>query len=167
MSRQIATFVLDQTVFGLDILLAKEVYKHTNISPVPEAPSQILGLMNLRGKVVTLIDLNICLNRTKTKDNEDSRLLILKTNSEILPYREEKHLADVDLGDDITGILIDRMDDVLSVEAEDILPPPPNLENIDEKLIDGVIKKNKHLVILLNVTAVINQVYDALTENDN
>ena len=63
MARQIATFVLGKTLLGLDILLVKEVYRSVSITPIPDAPEHIRGLMNLRGRVVTVMDLNTCLGR--------------------------------------------------------------------------------------------------------
>jgi len=163
MSRQIATFVLGETLLGVDILLVKEVYRHATLSPIPSAPKYLRGLMNLRGRVVTVIDLNVCLNRSEICDPEKGRLLIMKTQEEIAGYKEG-YLAGVRLGEDIVGFLIDRMDDVLTVSDEDILPPPPNIVDIDEGLIEGVIRQGEHLVILLRVTAVLDVVMNASNE---
>jgi purine-binding chemotaxis protein CheW len=158
MTRQIATFALGDTLLGVNILLVKEVYRHMSVSPIPDAPAHLSGLMNLRGRVVTVIDLNVCLNRPVTT-NTEGRLLILKTQEEIRGYKNKGLLQDdAYLGEDIVGFLIDRMDDVLTVEDEDILPPPPNLVEIDEELVEGVIKQENHLVILLHITAVLDLV---------
>ncbi len=161
MNRQIATFQLDDNLLGVDILLVKEVYRHMSISPIPDAPPQLKGLMNLRGRVVTVIDLKVCLNRPSTEQVDDSRLLIFKTEEEILGYRHRAGLDGVELGEDIVGFLIDRMDEVVTVETDEILPPPPNLTDIEEDLIQGVIKQGEHLLILLDVTAVLEKVMRA------
>lgn len=159
MTRQIATFVLGDTLLGVNILLVKEVYRHMSVSPIPDAPPHLSGLMNLRGRVVTVIDLNVCLSRPRTGSTEGGRLLILKTQEEITGYKNKGLLEDdVYLGEDIVGFLIDRMDDVLTVEYEDILPPPPNLVEIDEELVEGVIRHADRLVILLHITAVLDMV---------
>lgn len=155
MTRQIATFHLGDTLLGVDILLVKEINRHVNISPVPDAPPQLRGLMNLRGRVVTVMDLNVCLGRPPTGSIDDARLLILKTQEEIMGFVADGQLDDIDVGEDIVGFVIDRMDDVAAVEDGEILPPPPNATDIGEDLIRGVIKRDDRLIILLDVPAVL------------
>ncbi|MDM8525010.1 chemotaxis protein CheW [Desulfococcaceae bacterium HSG8] len=167
MSRQIATFLLGNTLLGIDILLVKEVYRHMAISPIPDASSHLRGLMNLRGRVVTVIDLNVCLNRPSAADIDNCRLLILKTQEEITRYIHEGYIDDIFMGEDIVGFLIDRMDDVLTVEDEDILPPPPNIVEVDEDLVKGVIKQGNRLVILLDVASVLESVMNAAGDGGN
>lgn len=153
MQRQIATFYLDKTCLGVDILLIKEIYRHSTISPIPDAPPHLKGLMNLRGRVITVIDLNVCLNRPQT-EKKDARLLIFKTQEDILPYIHKGLLPKVDIGEDIAGFIIDRMDDVLTISDEDVFSPPPNLMEVAHDLIRGVIKLENRLVILLDVPSV-------------
>lgn len=158
MERQIATFILGDTVLGVDILLIKEVYRNIELTPIPDAPLTLRGLMNLRGRVVTVIDLNVCMNRPQVKSTDENRLLILKTDEEILQYQKHGVMEDIKLGDDIVGFLIDRMHDVINVKTEHIVPPPPNLESVEEELIEGVIKLGNNLVILLDVTTLLEKV---------
>jgi len=165
MTRQIATFLLGDTLLGVDILLIKEVYRHMTISPIPDAPPHLRGLMNLRGRVVTVIDLNICLNRSSISDINNGRLLIFKTQDEIINYKHKGELSEnVNLGEDIFGFLIDKMDDVLTVEDNEIFPQPPNIADIEENLITGVIKQGERLVILLDVSAVLERVMSVTNE---
>ncbi|MBF0397248.1 MAG: chemotaxis protein CheW [Desulfobacterales bacterium] len=164
MNRKIATFFMDNTLLGVDILLVKEVNRNITLTPIPDANSTLRGLMNLRGKVVTVIDLNVCLNRPVTKSIEECRLLILKTDEEIVNYQNGGMLIGVKLGEDIIGFLINQMADVFEVQDEDILQPPPNLTLVDKELVEGVIKRGKQLVILLNVTAILDKVLSASTK---
>ena len=158
MTRQIATFVLGSTHLGLDILLVKEVYRGVSITPIPDAPDHIRGLMNLRGRVVTVMDLNTCLSRQSSEKESENYLLILKTDGEIKGYQKKGDLAEVSLGEDIAGFLIDQMDDVIEVEPSEILPPPLNLQEVEGDLVEGIIKKEDRLVILLDITAVLQSV---------
>ncbi len=158
MTQQIATFILGDTLLGVDILLVKEIYRQMSFSRIPDAPEHFLGLMNLRGRVVTVIDLNVCLNRPAASCTGDSRLLILKTQEEMMKSKIQTDLENVSLGEDIVGFLIDRMDDVITIEDKEILPPPSNLVEVEEELVQGVIKQGEWLVILLNVTAVLERV---------
>jgi len=158
MSRQIATFILGSTCLGVDILLIKEVYRHMSITPVPASSSHIRGLMNLRGRVVTVIDLAVCLGRSASDHVEDNRLLVLKTNEEISKYQARGKLTDTDLGDDIVGLLIDRMDDVIEAQDSDIVPAPSNLAEVDNDLIRGVIKQKEALIIILNIPMLLEKI---------
>jgi len=155
---------LGDMLMGLDILLVREIYRHMSISPIPDAPPHLRGLMNLRGRVITVIDLNVCLNRPPASDITESSLLILKTQKEIRNYKNMEYLEDVCVGDDIVGFLIDRMDDVLTVEEKDILPVPSNIVDIDEGLMTGVVRQGDQLVILLDVTAALELVMNAAGE---
>ncbi|CAN2040313.1 purine-binding chemotaxis protein CheW [Candidatus Magnetomoraceae bacterium gMMP-15] len=158
MNRQIATFFLGDTLLGVDILLVKEIYRQMTITPVPDSPEHLCGLMNLRGRVVTVVDLNACLNRPPTEDIEKSRLLILKTDSEILKYQQDGQIGDITLGNDIVGFIIDGMDNVLTVKDQEILAPPSNLNTVEESLIEGVIKLGTQLVILLDINAILDRI---------
>ncbi len=161
MNRQIATFILGNTRLGIDILLVKEVYRHMSITPIPDSPPHLYGLMNLRGRVVTVIDLNVCLNRPFSENIESSRLLVLKTDEDIYKYKSSGLLGDISMGDDIVGLLIDQMDDVITIQDSAIFPAPSNLNELEEVLIEGVIKQGEQLVILLDVNAVLERIMQA------
>lgn len=158
MQRTIATFHLGEVRLGLDILVVKEVHRQIILTKVPSAPEMIRGLMNLRGKVMTVIDLDVLLERPSRDSHEDSRLLILKTDSEITAYLFEGILGDLKLGDDIVGLLIDGMSEVLEVDDEEILPTPANMDEIQREYTQGVIKLEDGLVILLNVEALLERI---------
>ncbi len=165
-TRQIVSFMLEDTVLGVDILQIKEIYRQMSMSPIPDAPPHLRGLMNLRGRVVTVVDLNVCLNRSPVAHLADRRLLILKTREEILNCEAGTEAEAQGLGEDIVGFLIDRMDDVLSLEESDILPAPANLADIDESLIKGVVKRGNRLVMLLDLPAVLDKVMAAISEKE-
>jgi purine-binding chemotaxis protein CheW len=167
MMRQIASFHLGDTLLGMDILLVKEINRQITISPVPGGPAHLLGLMNLRGRVVTVIDLNVCLGRAPARDVTASRLLILKTQEEIKGFVAAGQLPDIVVGEDIVGFVIDRMADVVAVEADDILPPPPHLVDIEKDLVQGVIERKNRLITLLDVPAVLEGVTMAATDVSN
>lgn len=166
MTRQIVSFVLEDTVLGVDILQIKEIYRQMSMNPIPDAPPHLRGLMNLRGRVVTVVDLNVCLNRSPVAQLADRRLLILKTREEILSCEAGTEAEARGLGEDIVGFLIDRMDDVLTLEQSDILPAPANLADIDESLIKGVVKRGSRLVMLLDLPAVLEKVMAAISEKE-
>lgn len=167
MSRQISTFLLGDLLLGVDIILVKEVYRQMTITEIPDAPKHLIGLLNLRGKVVTVINLSTCLNREDSGKTDNCKLLILKTNDEIRALSSQERVQDIDLGEDIVGFLIDRMEDVLIADDNEILPPPPNLFQVDVNLIEGVIKRENQLVILLNIELILQQILMAQKEGEN
>jgi purine-binding chemotaxis protein CheW len=160
MTRQIATFILGGTRLGVDILLIKEIYRHMSVTPVPASPKHIRGLMNLRGRVVTVIDLAVCLGRPALDNMEENRLLVLKTNEEISKYQARGKLSDTDLGDDIVGLLINRMDEVIEAGDCDIMPAPSNLAEVENALIRGVIKQKDELIIILNIPVLLEKIME-------
>lgn len=166
MNRQISTFALGNTRLGIDILLVKEVYRHMSVTPIPDSPSHLGGLMNLRGRVVTVIDLNVCLNRPSSENVDTSRLLVLKTDEEIGKYKTSGQLKNIDLGDDIVGLLIDRMDDVVNINDSDIFPAPSNQNEVDDALIEGVIKQEDELIIILDIDAVLERIMQACNNTE-
>jgi len=166
MNRQIATFNLGDSRLGIDILLIKEVYRHMSITSIPDSTAHLKGLMNLRGRVVTVIDLNVCLNRAPSENIETSRLLVLKTDSEISKYKIAGALGNFSLGDDIVGLLIDQMDDVIAIDSSEIFPAPPNLDEAEESLIEGVIKQGNQLIIILDLNAVLEKIIQACNSTE-
>lgn len=163
MSRQIATFRMGDTRMGVDILLVKEVYRRMQVHPVPGAPPQLVGLMNLRGRVVSVVDLAACFQRAGVS-SEQGQLLIFKTGAELAGFVREGRLPErmARLGEDIVGLLIDEMDDVMTVSRDAVLPPPPNLGGLDDHLVEGVIRTEGELVVLIDASAVLNRVVRAM-----
>ncbi len=156
MRQQIATFRVGETVLGVNILLIKEVHRQLRMSPVPGAPSEITGLVNLRGKIVTVIDLEYYLSGLAKESFDDTRLLILKTGAELQNLSQDLgDVANARMGDDIVGLLINRMDEVITIDTDDILSPPANLTEVESGIIKGVIKLQDRLVLMLDVPAVL------------
>ncbi len=167
MNRQIATFRMGETRMGVDILLVKEIYRRMRVHPVPGAPPQLLGLMNLRGRVVSVVDLAACFQRSGVASDR-GQLLIFKTEGELGKFVRDGRLPEraTRLGEDIVGLLIDEMDDVMTVSPDAVLPPPPNLGGLDDQLIGGVIRTEAELVVLIDAPAVLDRVVRAMDRFD-
>ena len=86
---QIATFHIGKEVFGIDILLMKEIGKKSKMTKVPQSPEFILGLMNLRGQIVTIVDPGVFLDQTLKVPIQDQRLIILKNENELEQLRKK------------------------------------------------------------------------------
>ena len=150
---QIATFFLGDETFGIDILMTKEIGKLQEITHVPEAPNYILGLMNLRGQIVTLMDPGAFLDQDSAVEPQDRRLIILKTEDELDELRRNNLVSGSPMSKDILALVIDRVGDVIDVDRETITAPPPNLSVGKKEFVTGVIQLEKKLVILIDVVA--------------
>lgn len=148
---QLATFHIGDQTFAIDILLTKEIGKIHEITIVPETPEYVVGLMNLRGQILTIMDPSMFLDRNKDKSIEEQRLIILKTTAELRTLEDQTLYEKHQNIKDPLAILIDEMGDVLEVDNNDITPPPSSLAGIKREFVAGIIQLEKKLVIVLNV----------------
>lgn len=141
MNRSFITIKIGEYLFGIDLQHVREVNRFLDITPVALAPEFVAGLMNLRGQIVTVIDPGIKLHMEKRKISKTSRCVILKTATED---------ATISLKD-ILGILVDSIGDIYTVNNSEIEPSPPNVGEIDEQLISGIVKLENELLIILKM----------------
>lgn len=153
---QLATFHIGKELFALDILLTKEIGKMHEITKVPEAPEYIIGLMNLRGQILTIMDPRSFLEREASQDIEEQRLIILKTENELNSLERSGMKTGHTKAKDPLAIVIDQMRDILNVEEDQILPPPPNLSGIKRDFVSGVVQLKHQLVIILAIDRLVN-----------
>lgn len=132
---QLVTFHLGNEEFGANIMNVKEIVRISDITKVPNAPSYIEGVCNLRGRVLPIIDGRSRLNMEKKEHDERSRVLV------------------IDIHGRATGMIVDRVSEVMSVYSSDVEPPPAVLKNIDTDYISGVVKLNggKRLIMFLEM----------------
>jgi len=97
---QVATFHIGDEIFGVDILYTKEIGKIQEITDVPMSPEFILGLMNLRGQVVTVMDPGVFLNQKSSADPADRRLIILKNQGELEDLYKNDLIGEVHMSKD-------------------------------------------------------------------
>jgi purine-binding chemotaxis protein CheW len=143
MNSSFITIKIDEYLFGIDLKHVREVNRFLDITPVALAPEFVTGLMNLRGQIVTVIDPGIKLHMEKRAISKTSRCVILKTATED---------ATITLKD-ILGILVDSIGDIYTVDNSEIEPSPPNVGDIDEQLISGIVKLDNELLIILKLDA--------------
>lgn len=145
-SRSFATFLLNNQVFGIDILLIREINRQLDMTAVPHAADYIKGLLNLRGQIVTLMDLNLRLGLSSSRVSDTSHNIILKTDQEL-----QSMGCDLVTAPDKVGLLIDDIQDVVIVSEEDLEPPPANIGKIDGQFLSAVIKQPDTLIAVLCV----------------
>ena len=153
MSKSFMTVKLGEYLFGMDVSVVREVNRSVDMPPVALAPELIRGLMNLRGQIITVLDPAIRLSLGPCKITNTTRCVVLKTKTEgsYLGLR------------DITGVLVDSVGDIVNVEPDEIETTPPNVGDINDQFIESVVKLDKDLLIVLNMSKIlepVNQIRD-------
>ncbi|RUT01068.1 chemotaxis protein CheW [Dulcicalothrix desertica PCC 7102] len=140
MNQQFCTFFLDKIYFGIDVLQVQEVIRFTQITPVPLAPPDILGLINLRGKIVTIIDIKSRLQMNQNiKNPENNYKIILNNKSELI------------------SLIVDDIGDVVEVAENQFEPPPATLKVKIRSLLQGAYKLQDKFLLILNVDKLLAQ----------
>ena len=134
---QFLTFALNDQDYGIDILRVQEIKNFTRLTPIPNMPPSIKGVMNLRGTVVPIVDLRTMFNMPEAEYSQFTVIIV------------------VTVGTKIIGLVVDAVSDVLNVNSNDI-ESTPELGSIDTSFINGLAKSNDRLVTLLNIEELLN-----------
>lgn len=129
--------VVRNTLCGVDTEPVQEIVKVGQITPVHHAPPYVVGIMNLRGRVVTVIDLGLKLDLGATPLTPDSRILIVAWQGEAL------------------GLLIDTVLGVVPIDRAEMKPPPENVRGVQSDMVEGVCRVDDRLMALLDLRSVL------------
>ncbi len=136
---QFSCFYLGDTLYGYDIDLVQEVNDQLDLTRVPLAPDYVLGIMNLRGQIITVIDQQKKIGLKSSQITPKSRVLIIKSGTEYI------------------GLLADRIAEVITCTEKEIAKPPSNVNGIQGKLFKGIVHtKRNELLALLDIDAVLD-----------
>lgn len=136
---QWVTFSLADETYGIDVMRVQEVLPMSEIAPVPGAPRFVLGIINLRGNVVTVIDTRMRFGLESRDADKASRIVVIET------------------GDQVAGILVDSVAEVMNVR-EDEVDTAPNVGNEESsKYIYGVVSRGDELLILVDVNKLLSR----------
>ena len=128
---QYVTFRLDDETYGLNVMQIQEVLRYTEIAPVPGAPDYVLGIINLRGNVVTVIDTRRRFGLADAEVTDATRIVVMESANQVM------------------GILVDSVAEVVYLKASEI-ETAPNVGNEESaKFIQGVCNKDGELIILV------------------
>lgn len=163
-TKTFVSFLLENQLFGLDIRLVREINKYLDLTPVPNAMEYIRGLINLRGQIVTVIDLKRRLGFDKSETKMTAaHNIILKTDAELASSKmmNEEH-EELYTATDKVSLCVDTIGDIITVDQKDIELPPANINigSIDGKYLSGVIKLDNTLMAVLCVPKVLSQKSD-------
>lgn len=155
--KQFVTFYLDNDFFGINILLVREINRHLgDITPVELAPEFVRGLLNLRGQIVTVIDLGLRLGVGPRPIGPHSSCIILKTTAELTRSDACRHLRE-NATSDLIGLLVDYIGDVVTVPEADIESAPAHVGGVKGRFVDGVVKLHTRLLVTLKTSELLAQ----------
>ena len=152
--RSWASFYLGDGLFGLENFYIREVNRSTGFTTVDLAPPFVRGLLNLRGQIVTVLDLRVRLGLERTTLTNQSRCIVLKSWDEVKETPVGRFLGENQVVDTL-GLLVDRMGDIIQTPPEGIEPAPANVGEIDNRFIDGVVKLPECLLVVLRLQEVL------------
>jgi len=135
---QLVTFSIGEEEFGVDILSVQEIIRMMDITKVPRAPDFVEGVINLRGKVIPIIDLRKRFGLSTRDHDKHTRIIVIEINNMIV------------------GFVVDSVSEVLRIPASTVEPPPPVVSGLESEYISGVGKLEDRLLILLDLNKLLS-----------
>jgi len=136
---QLVSFKLGDEEFGVDIMQVQEIIRMQEITSVPNAPEFVEGVINLRGRVIPIIDLRKRFGLEEKSHDKATRIIVVKV-------------------DDLTvGLVVDEVSEVLRIPADTVEPPPPIVAGVESEYIRGVGKLEDRLLILLDLSKTLSK----------
>ncbi len=136
---QLVAFRLGKETYAVDIQQVQEIIRMQHITQVPGAPSFVEGVINLRGRIVPVIDLRQRLGLPRGERTGETRIVVV----EVPPHR--------------VGMVVDAVEEVFRIQEEEIEPPSPLVASIQEKYLRGVGKSGDRLIILLDLEEILKK----------
>jgi len=139
---ELALFRIDNALYGIDIVHIQEINKNLSYTKINDTRKYIKGVLNLRGQIVTVIDLRIKFNRAPASENDPNRRMI------IVNYQNEN-----------VGLLVDSIDDIINIDPTYLETSVTRIKGVNQDYFSGVYKLDSEIVIILDV--------DKILENDD
>jgi len=130
---QWVTFQLEQETYGINVMQVQEVLRYSEIAPVPGAPSYVLGIINLRGNVVTVIDTRLRFGLPQAEVTDNTRVVIIESEKQVI------------------GILVDSVAEVVYLKKSEIDTAPNVGTDESSRFIQGVSNREGELLILVDL----------------
>jgi len=135
---QLVGFMIGDEEYAVPILAIQEIIKPFTWTRVPQVPPYVLGVFNLRGAVIPLIDLRLKFGLSTKKHGEDTRFIVMRH------------------GDDVAGFVIDRLTMAIRIKKENIGPAPDTVSG-DDTIIEGVGKQSDKIITILKVNKLLER----------
>ena len=136
---QYVTFTLENEVYGINVMQVQEVLREIEVAPVPGAPHYVLGIINLRGNVVSVIDGRSRFGLSVVESTPLTRIIVTEAQQQII------------------GILVDSVAEVVDVEASEIETAPSVGSDEASRYIDGVVNRDEKLLIIVDLNKLLTE----------
>jgi len=136
---QLVTFEVAGEEFAVDILAVQEINRMLDLTRVPQSPPEVEGVINLRGKIIPVLDMRRRFGMPSAERTEASRIVVIEVEKRVL------------------GFIVDRVNEVLRISSDIVEPAPQLVCSIDSQFIAGVGKLPDRLIILLDITRLFGQ----------
>ena len=133
----LATFFVRDALCALDAAGIQEVIRLGPLTPVRHGPNAVAGIVNLRGRIVTVLDLGLRLGFPKVVPGPESRIFIMEDGNEFI------------------GLLVDRVDEVVETDPEQLQPPPANVSPSQARFLKGICRAGSRVITLLDTTSIL------------
>jgi purine-binding chemotaxis protein CheW len=130
---QFVSFNLGKELYGIEITKVREIILIAEITRIPETPHFLKGLINLRSTVIPVIDLRARFGLPEGELSDESRIMVLQACGKTI------------------GIVVDAVSEVLRVKHDQIAPPPPTVAGLGRDYLNGLVKLENRLLILLDI----------------
>ena len=137
---QYLTFSLDGEIFAIEVSKVREILDFTEVTCVPQMPTFMRGVINLRGSVVPVIDMRIKFGMPAVADTVDTCIIIVEVQ--------------IDNETSVVGALVDSVQEVLDIEGDQIEPPPRMGSRMNSDFLHGMGKHDERFVMILNIDKV-------------
>mgnify|MGYP002780777893 CR=1 FL=1 len=131
-ANQVCTFYLEKQMYGVDVQSVQEVIRYQDMTDVPLAPDSVVGLINLRGQIVTAIDLRKRLGLKPRPDGQLPMNVVIQSNDEAI------------------SLLVDQIGDVQEFDSADFEMPPETVQGVSRSMIKGAYKMRERLLLILD-----------------
>jgi purine-binding chemotaxis protein CheW len=136
---QCVTFELEDETYGINVMQVQEVLRETEVAPVPGAPHYVIGIINLRGNVVSVIDARIRFGLSTIERTDMTRIIVIEARQQII------------------GILVDSVAEVVDVKMSEIETAPNVGNDESSRYIDGVVSRDDKLLILVDLDKLLSE----------
>ncbi len=135
---QLVAFNIGSEEFGVEIMNVQEIIRMTSITKIPQAPDYIRGIINLRGRIIVVINLNVVLGMKIKEQDENTRIIV------------------ANIGDTVMGFVVDSVSEVIRLPQKSVEPAPAVIaDKIGTEYVMGVGKLDNRLLILLNLDKIL------------
>ena len=145
--QQLVVFDLDSEAYGVDIGAVREIIRLQEITRVPRTPDFVEGVINLRGKVIPVVDLRKRFMLPVAEQNDDNRIVV------------------IDIGGQDIGVVVDAVTEVLRILSESVEPPSSVITTADSDYLMGICKLESRMIILLDLERVLSEEEKSVLED--